>query len=516
MTKYREIIRLNGLGFSARNIALSCNVSRNTVAKVLKQAKDKKLVWPLDESLTEQKLEELLFGRTSKTTTRRLPDYEYIRKELMRNGVNRKLLWVEYCNECRMNNEEPLMYSRFCYYIQIEEEKRRASMHIPRKPGEQIEVDWAGDPASIIDSDTGEIIPAWLFIGVLTYSQYAYVEAFINEKSKAWITAHLHMYEFFGGVTPMLVSDNCSTAVNIKKGDWYSPSLNTTYHEMAEHYNTAIIPARVRKPKDKPNAEGTVRNISTWITAALRNEQFFSLEELNKAIREKLSTYNSNMFQKKESSRLSLFLGEEKPLLGALPATPYEFAEWKQATVQFNYHIAADKMYYSVPYQYIRNKVDVRITYTTVEIFLNHERIASHKRLYGRAGQYSTINSHMPETHQKYLEWDGRRLKKWAEEIGPNTAKVIVSILNSGEIEQQNYRSCMGILKLAEKYSKSKLEQICEKALLYALTPSYKTIKNLFATIKDQQIQVPLSAVEQQKQPHGITRGAAFYKGRKS
>ena len=229
MTKYREILRLNGLGFSARNIALSCNVSRNTVAKVLRQANMQNIRWPLDESFTEQKLEELLFNRTSQTTTRRLPDYEYIRKELMRNGVNRKLLWVEYCNECRMNNEEPLMYSRFCYYIQIEEEKRRASMHIPRKPGEQIEVDWAGDPASIIDSDTGEITPAWLFIGVLTYSQYAYVEAFINEKSKAWITAHIHMYDFFGGVTPMLVPDNCSTAVNIRKGDWYSPSLNTQH-----------------------------------------------------------------------------------------------------------------------------------------------------------------------------------------------------------------------------------------------------------------------------------------------
>lgn len=249
-----------------------------------------------------------------------------------------------------MSSEEPLMYSQFCYYIQKDEEKRRATMHIPRKPGEQIEVDWAGDPAHIIDPDTGEITDAWIFVGVLTYSQYAFVKAYMNEKTDNWIKAHVQMFDFFGGVTPMLVSDNCTTAVNHKKSDWYNTALNTTYHEMAEHYNLAILPARVRKPKDKPNVEGSVGKISTWITAALRNEQFFSLAELNASIREKLDAYNARKFQKKECSRLSLFLGEEMPLLAPLPATPFELAEWKQATVQFNYHIAVDRMFYSVPY----------------------------------------------------------------------------------------------------------------------------------------------------------------------
>ncbi len=181
-------------------------------------------------------------------------------------------------------------------------------MHIPRKPGEQVEVDWAGDPAHIIDPDTGKVTNAWLFVGVMTYSQYTYVEAFINEQQKAWITAHIHMYEFFGGVAKILVSDNCATAVNRQQSSWYTPALNTTYYEMAEHYGTAIIPARVRKPKDKPNVEGSVRNISTWITAALRNEQFFSLAELNAAIKEKLEKFNSNLFQKKKGSRLSIML----------------------------------------------------------------------------------------------------------------------------------------------------------------------------------------------------------------
>jgi transposase len=187
--------------------------------------------------------------------------------------------------ECRLSNDTPLMYSQFCYHIQQDEQKRRATMHISRKPGEQVEVDWAGDSAQIIDPDTGEITKAYLFVGVMTYSQYTYVEAFINEKQQAWITAHVHMYEYFGGIAKILVPDNCTTAVNHKASSWYTTELNAVYHEMAEHYGTAIIPARVRKPKDKPNVEGSVGNISTWITAALRNEQYFSLSELNWAIR---------------------------------------------------------------------------------------------------------------------------------------------------------------------------------------------------------------------------------------
>lgn len=237
--------------------------------------------------MTDDTLENLLFPKEKSATNKRMPDYAYIRKELLRNGVSKKLLWSEYCEDCRMAGEEPLMYSQFCYYIQQDEQKRRATMHIPRKLGEQVQVDWAGDPAHIIALDTGEITEAWIFVGVMSYSMYAYVEAFINEKQTAWITAHVHMYEYFGGVPKILVPDNCLTDI-YHTGDWYTPSLNTTYHELAEHYGTAIIPARVRKPKDKPGAEGTVRNVSTWITAALRNEQFFSLAELNSAIRKKL------------------------------------------------------------------------------------------------------------------------------------------------------------------------------------------------------------------------------------
>jgi transposase len=511
MTKYREIIRLKSLGFSERNIALSCNVSRNTVAKVLAKAAELNLSWPLDANQTDAILEETLFPKGKPVTSKRMPDYGYIRKELLRNGVSKKLLWTEYCEVCRMNSETPLMYSQFCYYIQADEQKHRATMHIPRKPGEQVEVDWAGDPARIIDPDTGEITLAWVFVGVMTYSQYSYVEAFLNEKQNAWITAHIHMYEYFDGVAKILVSDNCLTAVDHKKSDWYTPKLNTTYYEMAEHYGTAILPARVRKPKDKPNVEGTVNHISTWITAALRDEQFFSLAELNMAIREKLYAFNSNLFQKKEGSRLSLFLGEEKPFLAPLPATRYELADWKQATVQFNYHITVDKMHYSIPYEFIKRKVDVRVTDKMVEIFYNHKRIALHRRLNGRPGQYSTISEHMPEDHQKFLEWNGDRFRSWAKQIGPNTYEVVNGILTSSRVEQQSYRSCMGLLRLKDKYSESRLEKACEKALSYSFSPSYKSIRDLLTASKET---LGNGSTPEGTNQHGITRGAKYYGGK--
>lgn len=511
MTKYREILRLKSMDFSERNIALSCNVSRNTVSRVVRKADELNVKWPLPENLTDEALEGMLFPKEKSATEKRMPDYAYIQKELMRSGVTKKLLWIEYCGECRMLGEEPLMYSQFCYYIQQDEQKRRATMRIPRKPGEQVEVDWAGDPASIIDPDTGEVTDAYLFIGVMTYSQYTYVEAFVNEQQKAWITAHIHMYEFFDGVAKILVSDNCATAVNIKQNNWYTPELNRTYYEMAEHYGTAIIPARVRRPKDKPNAEGSVYLASRWITAVLRNEQFFSLAELNAAIREKLVSFNARDFQKKEGSRLSIFLGEEKPFLAPLPATRFELADWRQATVQFNYHIVVDKMYYSVPFQYIKNKVDVRVTETTVEVFYQHSRIASHRRLYGRLGQYSTVMEHMPDSHQKYLDWNGDRFRRWSERIGESTNVVVNGILASGRVEQQNYRSCMGLLKLAEKHSPELLEAACKKALSYSLSPSYKTIKNLLVAMKDRFIPEPQKT--QSPNQYGITRGAGYYGG---
>jgi len=318
------------------------------------------------------------------------------------------------------------------------------------------------------------------------------------------------MYKFFDGVAKILVPDNCKTAVS-HGGGWYSQQLNAVYHEMAEHYGTAIIPARVRKPKDKPNVEGSVGNISTWIAAALRNEQFFSLPELNQEIRNKLTAFNSRPFQKKEGSRISLFRDEELPLLAPLPVTHYELAEWKQATVQFNYHISIEGMLYSIPYEYIKRKVDVRITEKTIEVFYNHGRIASHRRLYGRKGQYSTIVEHMPQDHQKYLEWNGDRFRKWANKIGSNTHQVVNNILASGRVEQQAYKGCMGLLKLVDRYSAERLENACKKALSYTSSPSYKSIKNILIADQDK---LQESNPAPTHNTYGITRGASYYGGR--
>lgn len=511
MTNYREILRLAALGFSQQNIAYSCNVSKKTVNRVLSKARERNISWPLDNDQTNAVLATQLFPVEDKPSTlqnKRMPDFNYIHKELRRNGVNKRLLWTEYLEECRLNGEEPLMYSRFCYYIQKDEEKRRASMHISRKPGEQVEVDWAGDPAYLIDPLTGELTKVSVFVGTMSYSQYSYAEAFLNEKQASWITAHIHMYEYLGGVPRILVPDNCKTAIIRKGNSYFDPRINETYRDLAEHYGTAIIPARVRRPKDKPNAESAVRHVSTWIIAALRNEQFFSLAELNRAIREKLNELNRMPFQKKEGSRFELFNREELPLLASLPAARYELADWASATVLFNYHISFEGMLYSVPHEYIKHKVDVRATEHTIQIFYKQDRIATHKRLYGRKGQYSTITEHMPEDHQKYLEWNGDRFRKWARQFGNSTYQVIDALLTSSSVEQQAYRGCMGILKLAEKYSANRLEAACAKALTFTGAPSYRSIKTIITTVVDETD----TDTENKHTASGITRGADYYR----
>ena len=513
MTNYREILRLKSQGYSERNIALAASCSRNTVSEVLQRAEDHGLTWPLSANVTNADLKKILYPPVT-DSHKRLPDYNRVRKELMRNGVTKKLLWTEYVNECQLAGDEPLMYSQFCYYIQQDEEKRRATMHINRKPGERVEVDWAGDSAHFTDPATGEIVNAYVFVGVMPYSQYTYAEAFLDEKQAAWNTAHVHMFQFFGGVPKILVPDNTKTAI-VHNKRWEDPQVNRSYHELAEHYGTAIIPARIRHPKDKPSAEGNVGHVSTWIIAALRDEQFFSLEELNKAIQEKLKAYNDRKFQKKEGSRSSLFREEELPRLAKLPATPYETAEWKQATVQYNYHISIGKMLYSVPYAYIGKKVDVRVTESMIEVFYKQDRIASHRRLKGRPGQYSTVPEHMPPDHQKYLEWDGDRFRKWAIKIGSNTKRTIDAILSSKAVEQQAYRACMALLKLEKRYSAESLESACAKALAFNPSPSYKSVRNILAAENTllQQKQTAQTKATPLQNPYGITRGAKYYGG---
>ena len=508
MTNYRDILRLYSQGISQRSIAASCSCSRNTVAKVLNRAQELDVDWPLQGGMSDAELHKLFSPNERTQSSRKPPDCGHIHKEMAKSGVTLSLLWNEYCEDCRESKEIPLMYSQFCYHYQQYATTTKATMHVHRKPGEQVEVDWAGQTAPIVDNETGEIINAYVFVGVLSSSQYAYVEAFLSQNQECWIAAHVNMYKFFGGVTRILVPDNLKTGV--EKATWFSPEINRTYQEMAEHYDTAVIPARVRKPRDKPNAEGSVKIISTWIIAALRHQRFFSIAELNEAIRKKLAIFNSKSFQKKEGSRLSVFLEEEKPMLLPLPAAPYELATWKIATVQFNYHIAVDKMHYSVPYEYIKHKVDVRVTRNVIEVFFNNLRICSHPRLLGQPGQYSTVTDHMPEDHKKYTQWNSPRFISWGESVGPNTAITVRVILSSFKAEQQGYKSCMALLKLADKYSLPRLEAACTKALSYTPRPGYKNIKTILTTGQDK-VAVAEKLVKDDSATHGITRGASYY-----
>ena len=328
-------------------------------------------------------------------------------------------------------------------------------------------------------------------------------------RQESWITGHVNAYRYFGGVTRILTPDNLKTGV--VKNSRTETVLNKAYQEMAEHYGTAILPARPRSPKDRAFVEGSVGVVSTWILAALRNRQFLSLAELNQAIREKLEAFNHKPFQKREGSRAACF-AEEKLFLQPLPAAPFELAVWKVATVQYNYHINVERMNYSVPYEYIKQQVDVRLTRTTVEIFFAGTRIASHLRLHGRPNQYRTVESHMPPDHQSYLQWNGERFIRWAEQIGQHTAAVVQLFLSAHKVEQQGYKSCMALLKLADRYSPQRLESACQKALSYTSSPSLKSVQSILKSGQDKLLAEDAPAKPDEPKAHKFTRGAGYYK----
>lgn len=348
MTNYREILRLHSLGLNKTEIAASLRCSRNTVAGTLRRAEECGLKYPLPESVSDKQLAETLFPSTAAKPVYKMPDYAYVHKELQKDGVTLNLLWLEYCEVCLANGELPYQSTQFNKYYNDYVVKNSATMHLNHKPGEIMQVDWAGDTATVIDTDTGEAIHAYVFVATLPYSGYSYVEAFFSMNQECWTTAHANAYKYFGGVAKIIQCDNLKTGVD--KHGRNEITLNTTYRELAEHYGTAVIPARVRSPKDKAIVEGTVGVISTFILAALRNRQFLSLNELNEAIWERLHTFNHKPFQKRDGSRATVF-EEEKAFLFPLPPRPFELSTWKVATVAPNYHISVDKMNYSVPYE---------------------------------------------------------------------------------------------------------------------------------------------------------------------
>ena len=511
MTNYREILRLSSLGLNKTQIAEACQCSRTTVIQVLRQAEASNVQYPLPEGMSDKELTEKLYSSSAEKPVFKMPDYEYVHKELQKSGVTLKLLWLEYCEQCRDTGELAYQSTQFNKYYNDFVTKNSATMHLNHKPGEILQVDWAGDTASVIDTDTGEVISAYVFVATLPYSGYAYVEAFFSMDQECWTAAHVNAYKHFGGVTRILQCDNLKTGV-ITHGR-SEVTLNKSYNDLAEHYGTAILPCRVRSPKDKAMVEGTVGVVSNYILAALRNRRFLSLAELNEAIGERLYEFNHKPFQKKDGSR-ALAFEEERPFLLPLPPRPFELATWKIATVAPNYHISVDKMNYSVPYEYIKQKVDVRMTRSTIEVFFDGNRICSHRRLYGRANQYSTIEEHMPPNHQQYVQWNGDRFRKWAEKIGANTQTVISAILGGYKVEQQGYKACMGLLKLADKYTPERLENACRKALTFTPRPSLKNIQAILSSGQDK-VEETVSALSESSAKYGFTRGAEYYGGKK-
>jgi transposase len=509
MTDYREVLRLASLGLNYTQIAESAGTSRKTVRRVLDRAGEAGVDWVKAQGMPDKDLACALYPSAVSKGVYKMPDCEAIHREMAKPGVTLQLVWMEYCEQCRTSGDLPYQLSQFKKLYRDYAIQTRATMHIAHKPGEIMEVDWAGQRATVVDNETGECLEAYLFVAVLPYSGYAYAEAFFSMAQESWIAGHVNAYRYFGGVTRILVPDNLKTGVekNTKEG----VLLNRTYHEMAEHYGTAVIPTRVRAPKDKATVEGAVGNLSTHILAAVRNERFFALRELNSAIHERLRTFNQKPFQRKEGSRATLF-AQEKPFLLPLPNRPYELAEWRIATVQLNYHIRVADQYYSVPFAYSRRKVDVRMTRGVVEIFSDGARIASHVRRYGPLGQYATVVEHMPPKHQQYQEWTGDRFRRWAAQIGSGTAAVVEYILTAFQVEQQGFRGCLALLKLADQYSKERLESACVLALTYTSRPSYKSIQTILKSGQDIRHLQPSDRPDApDTQDTGFTRGAQYY-----
>lgn len=504
MTDYRELLRLQSLGFNNSQIAAGAGIARQTVITTLQRAAVQGLNWQTAESLSDRELAKMLYPPSKGKGEYKMPGFEWIHREMSKPGVTLQLLWFEYSDKCRETGEIPYQLTQFKKHYREYTLKNKATMHIARKPGELMEVDWAGQTAGIVDTDTGEIIEAYIFVASLPYSGYSYVEAFLDMQQESWIAAHVNAYNYFGGITRILVPDNLKTGV-IKRTK-AEIILNRSYQEMAEHYGTAVIPTRVKSPKDKATVEGIVGIVSTYIIAAIRNQRFFSLRELNATIRERLHTFNHKPFQKKDGSRATMFADERIHML-PLPKTPYEMSAWKIATVSFNYHIEVDGQYYSVPFEYIKRKVDVRITRNTVEVFFDGSRICSHVRKHGKRGQYETQEAHMPPNHQQYVQWNGERFRQWAAKIGEHAVTVIEAILATHKVEQQGYRACMALLKLSEQYSPERLEAACAKALFYTPRPTYKGIQTILKSGKDK----PEPPTAAPKSEHGFTRGADYY-----
>jgi len=505
--KIKEVLRLhNEKGFSTRQIAKSLSIGRSTVQDYLDRTQRAGLNWSLAADLDETSLERQLYPAVPSVAQekRQMPSMEYLYQELKRKAVTLQLLWHEY----KQANPDGYQYSRFCYHYQQWVKKLDLCLRQEYRAGEKLFVDYAGQTMEITDPETGEIQEIQIFVATLGASNYTFAEATLSQELSSWVQSHVHAFKFFGGVPEILVPDNLKSGVT--RPCRYEPDLNATYRELSEHYGTVIIPARVAKAKDKAKVESGVLQVEHWVLAPLRNRTFFSLSELQEAIAEKLEALNNRPFQKLESTRRILFETLEKTVLKPLPVHPYVYAEWKCARVNIDYHIEVDHHYYSVPYQLVHEKLDVRFTDTSVEIFFKGRRITSHRRSY-RKGAHTTLREHMPKSHQKYLEWTPSRLVRWAGQIGPHTQNLAACIIENRPHPEQGYRSCLGLLRLGKTYSPERLEAASARALQMKAY-SYKNVESILKKGLDRQpllsasSQTPLPLLE-----HANLRGKEYY-----
>lgn len=487
MRKIREILRLKNCGYGHKKIAKSIGIGKGTAWDCLNRAKKANLSWPLSNDLTDEQLEKSLYPSSQKVVKNAdkqpgIIKWDDIHKELKRKGVTLMLLWGEY----KEQHPQGLGYSQFCNLYRGWSKHLDVWMRQPHKAGEKLFVDYAGHTMPVVhNNETGEIKDAQIFVASLGASSLIYTEATWTQTLPDWIGSHVRAFEFFEGCPEIVVPDNLKSGV--QKSHIYEPDINPTYQDMAIHYGVAIMPARSRSPKDKAKVENAVLQVERQVLARLRNRVFFSLPELNQAIRPLLNDLNNRPFQKIPGSRASHFQELEKPELKPLPAMRYEYAEWKKARAGSNYHIEIAKHYYSVPFSFAKKELQVRYDYKIIEVFHKSTRIASHVRSFVAYG-YTTDPSHMPKNHQAQVEWTPERIIAWGKKTGPYTAEFLGAIMKSRNHPQQGFRACIGVLRLGKRYGEQRLEAACNRALSIG---SY-TFKSVESILKNNLDQSPL------------------------
>lgn len=503
MRKISEILRQRfELNCSYREIARSQNIGISTVSDYIARLKAAGLSWPLPEGLTEQALYDRLFlPSTAQTRKRPLPDFAIVYQSLRKKGMTLQLLWREY----RSQYPDGVGYSQFCHCYGDYVQTLTPVMRQIHKAGEKTFVDYAGMKVPWIEVKTGEIHEAEIFVGCLGASQYIFAEASHSQQLPDWIDSHIHMFEFFGGVSEILVPDNLLSGVT--KAHRYDPDINANYQHFAEHYGVAVVPARVRSPRDKAKVENAVGIVERQILAPLRHHTFTSVGDINHAIKKSLAIVNQQPFQKIPTSRHALFETVDKPALKPLPPARYQYAEWKKTKIHIDYHFIFDNHYYSVPYQYIGKRVEIRATHKMVECFYQQQRLAIHARS-DKKYQFTTLNEHMPKAHQEHSRCSEAWLKNWANRIGANTLAFINHMIAARYFPQQAYRACLGLLRLSNAYGEARLEKACLKGLIIGAT-RYQQIESL---LKNKLEEVPIQHTTTHAAPeHDNIRGAAYY-----